>query len=189
MNFTHPWYSAGAVTTPSPLQFKKKNPKGVISTEYGEIEIRFYTDNAPRHVENFLNLARLKFFDDTTFHRVVPGFLIQGGDPMSKHPDRELHGTGGPGFSLPPEPSDRPHRRGTVAMAKVPRSIESTRDISDSGSQFYIIVEDTSSLDRMYTVFGKVVKGMDVVDKIVALPRDSNDNPLEPVRMKVRVEE
>jgi len=108
---------------------------------------------------------------------------------MSKHPDRDLHGTGGPGFSLPPEPNDRPHRRGTVAMAKVPRNEDSTRDISDSGSQFYIIVQDTSSLDRMYTVFGKVVKGMDVVDQIADLPRDSRDNPLEPVRMRVRAEE
>ncbi|MDH5699656.1 MAG: peptidylprolyl isomerase, partial [Nitrospirota bacterium] len=118
-----------------------------------------------------------------------PDFLIQGGDPMSKQPDRSLHGTGGPGFSLPPEPNDRPHRRGTVAMAKVPRNEDATRDISDSGSQFYIIVQDTSSLDRMYTVFGRVVKGMDVVDQIAALPRDSRDNPLEPVKMKVRSEE
>ncbi len=177
------------MTTLSPLQFKKKNPKVIISTKYGDIEIRFYTDNAPRHVENFLNLTKLKFFDGTTFHRVLPKFLIQGGDPMSKHPNRDLHGTGGPGFSLPPEPSDRPHRRGTVAMAKVPRNEDSTRDISDSGSQFYIVVEDTSSLDRMYTVFGKVVKGMDVVDQIVALPRDSRDNPLESVPMKVRAED
>lgn len=177
------------MTTPSPLQFKKKNPKAIISTKYGDIEIHFYTDDAPRHVESFLNLIRLKFYDDTTFHRVVPDFLIQGGDPMSKQPDRSLHGTGGPGFSLPPEPNDRPHRRGTVAMAKVPRNEDATRDISDSGSQFYIIVQDTSSLDRMYTVFGRVVKGMDVVDQIAALPRDSRDNPLEPVKMKVRSEE
>ena len=176
-------------TSPPSLQFKKKNPKAIISTKFGDIEIRFFTDNAPRHVENFLNLIRLKFFDDTTFHRVLPGFLIQGGDPMSKQPDRDLHGTGGPGFSLPPEPSDRPHRRGTVAMAKVPRSEDSTRDIFDSGSQFYIVVEDTSSLDRMYTVFGKVVKGMDVVDKIADQPRDSRDNPLESVRMRIRAEE
>ena len=177
------------MTTPAPLQFKKKNPKAIISTKFGDIEIRFYTDDAPRHVESFLNLIRLKFYDDTTFHRVVPDFLIQGGDPMSKQPDRSLHGTGGPGFSLPPEPNDRPHRRGTVAMAKVPRNEDATRDISDSGSQFYIIVQDTSSLDRMYTVFGRVVKGMDVVDQIAALPRDSRDNPLEPVKMMVRSEE
>ncbi len=177
------------MTTPPPLQFKKKNPKAIISTKFGDIEIRFFTDDSPRHVESFLNLVRLKFYDDTTFHRVVPEFLIQGGDPLSKHPDRELHGTGGPGFSLPSEPSDRPHRRGTVAMAKVPRNPDATRDISDSGSQFYIIVEDTSSLDRMYTVFGRVVKGMEVVDQIAALPRDSKDNPLETVKMKVRSEE
>jgi len=74
-------------------------------------------------------------------------------------------------------------------MAKVPRNADATRDVSDSGSQFYIIVEDTSSLDRMYTVFGRVVKGMDVVDQIAALPRDSRDNPLEPVQMKVRAED
>lgn len=177
------------MTTPSPLEFKKKNPKAIISTKFGDIEIRFYMEDAPRHVESFLNLVSLKFYDDTTFHRVVPEFLIQGGDPLSKHPERELHGTGGPGFSLPPEPSDRPHRRGTVAMAKVPRNPDATRDISDSGSQFYIIVEDTSSLDRMYTVFGRVVKGMEVVDQIVDLPRDSRDNPLESVRMKIRAED
>jgi cyclophilin family peptidyl-prolyl cis-trans isomerase len=177
------------VSDSSSFQFKKKNPKAIISTKFGDIEIRFYTDLAPRHVENFLNLGKLKFYDGTTFHRVVPGFLIQGGDPLSKNPERELHGTGGPGFSLPPEPSDQPHRRGTVSMAKVPRNQDTTRDVSDSGSQFFICVEDSSSLDRTYSVFGKVSKGMNVVDKIVALPRDEHDNPLEPVPMTVRVEE
>ncbi len=177
------------MTEPLSNQFQKKNPKAVISTALGDIEIRFYTDDAPRHVESFLNLAKLKFFDGLSFHRVVPGFLIQGGDPQSKNPDRSLHGTGGPGFSLPPEPSDRPHRRGSVSMAKVPRTEDSTRDIADSGSQFFICVEDQGSLDRRYSVFGKVVRGMDVVDQIVAGERDDRDNPLEPVRMKVRAEE
>ncbi len=161
----------------------------MISTALGDIEIRFFTDDAPRHVESFLNLAKLKFFDGLSFHRVVPGFLIQGGDPQSKNPDRSLHGTGGPGFSLPPEPSDRPHRRGCVSMAKVPRTEDSTRDIADSGSQFFICVEDQGSLDRRYSVFGKVVRGMDVVDQIVAGERDDRDNPLDPVRMKIRAEE
>ncbi len=178
-----------AVSISPPVQFQKKNPKAVISTELGDIEIRFFTDDAPRHVENFLNLARLKFFDGTSFHRVIPGFLIQGGDPQSKNPNRSLHGTGGPGFSLPPETSDRPHRRGTVSMAKVPRSEDSSRDIADSGSQFFICVEDQGSLDRTYSVFGKVVKGMDVVDQIVASPRDERDNPVDPVRMTIRAEE
>ncbi len=177
------------MSTPPTVQFTKKNPKAIISTKLGDIEIRFYTEDAPRHVENFLNLAKLKFFDGTSFHRIIPRFLIQGGDPMSKEPDRDLHGTGGPGFTLPPEPSDRPHRRGTVSMAKVPRDEDSTRDISDSGSQFFIIVEDTSSLDRMYTVFGRIVKGMDIVDQMVAAPRDERDNPLEPITMTIRAEE
>ena len=177
------------VSTPPTFQFQKKNPKVVLSTALGDIEIRFYTDDAPRHVESFLNLTKLKFFDGTSFHRVIPGFLIQGGDPLSKEPNRSLHGTGGPGFSLPPETSDRPHRRGSISMAKVPRSEESTRDVSDSGSQFFICVEDQGSLDRTYSVFGKVVKGMDVVDQIVAGPRDDRDNPLDPVRMTIRGEE
>lgn len=171
------------------MNFKKKNPKVVISTKYGDMEIRFFPDTAPRHVENFMNLAKMKFYDGTTFHRVVPGFIIQGGDPMSKQADRSLHGTGTPGYTLTPEPSDRPHRRGTVSMAKVPRSVEMTRDINDNGSQFFICVQDAGSLDRTYTVFGKVVKGMETADKIAALPRDEHDNPHEPVTMTVRVVE
>ncbi len=171
------------------ITFKKKNPTVVISTKFGDITIRFYTDIAPRHVDNFLNLAKIGFYDGTTFHRVVPGFIIQGGDPLSKEPDRSLHGQGGPGFTLNPEPSDQPHRRGTVSMAKVPRNEDRTRDVSDNGSQFFICVEDNSSLDRTYSVFGKVMRGMDVVDKIVAVPRDEKNNPLDPVTMTVTVVE
>ena len=173
----------------APLTFKKKNPKVVISTKFGSITIQFYTDVAPRHVDNFLNLAKIGFYNGTTFHRVLPGFIIQGGDPLSKEPDRTLHGTGGPGFGLTPEPSDQPHRRGTVSMAKMPRNEDRTRDVNDNGSQFFICVEDTSSLDRTYTVFGKVRKGMDVVDQIVAVERDPQDNPLEPVTMTIDVVE
>lgn len=177
------------MSDPATFQFKKKNPKAIISTRLGDIEIRFFTDDAPRHVENFLNLIKLKFYDGLSFHRIIPGFIIQGGDPLSKEPDRSLHGTGGPGFSLPPETSDRPHRRGAVSMAKVPRNEDSTRDIADSGSQFFICVEDQGSLDRRYTVFGRVTKGMNVVDAIVAQERDDRDNPLDPVRMTVTAEE
>ena len=177
------------VTDPPPIQFTKKNPKATISTPFGKIELRFFTDDAPRHVENFINLARMNFFNGTTFHRVIPKFLIQGGDPFSKNPDRTLHGTGGPGYTLPPEPSDRPHRRGTLSMAKIPRSADTTRDPTDNGSQFFICVEDSGSLDRNYTVFGKVVRGMDVVDKISEVQRDERDNPLKPVTMTVTVEE
>ncbi|MCA9474081.1 MAG: peptidylprolyl isomerase [Nitrospirales bacterium] len=173
----------------SNLQFRKKNPKATISTKLGKIEIRFLTDAAPRHVENFINLAKIKFYDGTTFHRVIPGFLIQGGDPLSKKSDRSLHGTGSPGYSIPPETSDHPHRRGALAMAKVPRNEDRTRDVNDNGSQFFICVEDSGSLDRMYTVFGKVIRGMNVVDQIVAGPRDDRDNPLDPIKMTVTVEE
>ena len=172
---------------PTPLTFKRKNPKVLISTKFGEITIGFYSDVAPSHVENFLKLAKIQFYDGTTFHRVVPGFIIQGGDPLSKDPDRSLHGTGGPGFSLSPEPSDQPHRRGIVSMAKMPRNEDRTRDVTDNGSQFFICVEDNSSLDRTYSAFGKVMKGMDVVDQIVAVERDERDNPLQPVEMTVRV--
>ncbi len=171
------------------MEFKKIDPRVTISTRFGEITIRFYAGEAARHVDNFIKLIKLGFYDGTTFHRVVPGFLIQGGDPLSKLPDRSLHGTGSPGYFLPPETSDRPHKRGAVGMAKVPRESNSTRDFNDSGSQFFISVNDNSGLDRMYTVFGEVFRGMDVVDKIVAVPRDERDNPLEPIAMTVRLKE
>ncbi|MEW6543590.1 MAG: peptidylprolyl isomerase [Nitrospirota bacterium] len=171
------------------MQFQKKNPRVVISTKFGEMLIRFYPEDAPRHVDNFLNLAKMGFYDGLAFHRVVPGFIIQGGDPLSKNPDRSLHGTGGPGYWLSPEPNDRPHKRGALSMAKVPRESNSTRDFNDSGSQFFICVKDSSGLDRMYTVFGEVFRGLDVIDKIVAVQRDERDNPIAPVEMRITVKE
>jgi peptidyl-prolyl cis-trans isomerase B (cyclophilin B) len=171
------------------MEFKKIDPRVTITTRFGEIKIRFYAGEAARHVENFINLVKMGFYNGTTFHRVVPGFIVQGGDPLSKNPDRSLHGTGSPGYFLPPETSDRPHKRGAVGMAKVPRESNSTRDFNDSGSQFFINVNDNSGLDRTYTVFGEVFRGMDVVDKIVAAPRDERDNPIEPITMTVTVKE
>jgi peptidyl-prolyl cis-trans isomerase B (cyclophilin B) len=171
------------------LQFQKIDPRVTITTKFGEIKIRFYPDDAPRHVENFLKLAKMGFYDGTSFHRVVPGFIIQGGDPLSKNPDRSLHGTGSPGYWLNPETSDRPHKRGAIGMAKVPRESNSTRDPNDNGSQFYICVADSSGLDRTYTVFGEVFRGMEVVDKIVAVPRDEFDNPLQAIPMTLKVKE
>src|SRR5881396_3360578 len=97
----------------SVMKFEKKNPRAVISTKYGEM------------VDNFIALAKMGFYNGTTFHRVVPGFMIQGGDPLSKNPDRELHGTGGPGYWLNPEPNDRPHKRGALSTAKMPRESNS----------------------------------------------------------------
>ena len=106
-----------------------------------------------------------------------PALSFKAATRSAKDPDRSLHGTGGPGFSLIPEPSDQPHRRGTVSMAKMPRNDDRTRDVNDNGSQFFICVEDNSSLDRTYTVFGKVMNGLDVVDQIAAVNRDAMDNP------------
>ena len=171
------------------LQFEKKNPRAVISTKFGDMLIKFYPEDAPRHVQNFIDLAKMGFYNGLRFHRVIPGFMIQGGDPMSKQPEREMHGTGGPGYALPPEPNDRPHKRGALSMAKIPRESNSTRDFNDSGSQFFICVADSSGLDRRYTVFGEVYRGIEVADKIVALPRDEHDNPFEDVDIRVTVKE
>jgi len=171
------------------MQFQKKDPRITITTRLGDIKIRLYSDAAPRHVENLLNLVKIGFYDGTTFHRVVPGFIIQGGDPLSKHPDRLLHGTGGPGYFLSPETSDYPHKRGALSMAKMPRESNSTRDFNDNGSQFFICVDDNSGLDRRYTVFGEVFRGIEVVDKIVSVPRDERDNPLEPIFITMSAKE
>jgi len=171
------------------MQFQKKDPRITITTRLGDIKIRLYSDAAPRHVENLLNLVKIAFYDGTTFHRVVPGFIIQGGDPLSKHPDRLLHGTGGPGYFLSPETSDYPHKRGALSMAKMPRESNSTRDFNDNGSQFFICVDDNSGLDRRYSVFGEVFRGIEVVDKIVSVPRDERDNPLQPIIITMSAKE
>jgi cyclophilin family peptidyl-prolyl cis-trans isomerase len=149
----------------------------VIETTKGTIEITFMDDKAPGHVKNFKDLANKKFYDGTTFHRVIPGFMIQGGDPNSKSPDKSSHGTGGPGYSIKAEFNDVSHKRGIVSMAR-------SSDPNSAGSQFYIVVKDSAFLDGQYTVFGKVIKGMDVVDQIVNAPRDRRDNPNERIEMK-----
>jgi peptidyl-prolyl cis-trans isomerase B (cyclophilin B) len=174
---------------PLGITFEKKDPRAIISTKFGDMTIKLYPGDAPRHVENFIKLAKMGFYNGVLFHRAVPGFLIQGGDPLSKTPDRTLHGTGGPGYWLNPEPSDRPHKRGAVSMAKMPRESNSTRDFNDNGSQFFICVADSSGLDRRYSIFGEVIRGMEVADKIAGLSRDERDHLLEPVEMIVIVKE
>jgi peptidyl-prolyl cis-trans isomerase B (cyclophilin B) len=144
----------------------------VLHTNLGDITVRFFPDKAPKHVEAFKKLTRDGFYDGTRFHRVIPGFMIQGGDPNSKSSDRGRHGTGGPGYQLPAEFNDIPHTRGIVSAAR-------TSDPNSAGSQFFLMVARAPHLDNQYTVYGEVVDGMDVVDKIVALRRDSRDNPLE----------
>jgi len=156
--------------------------RAVIETKFGEMEIEFLPDKAPGHVKNFLDLAGKGFYDGTTFHRVIPGFMIQGGDPNTKDAkgSRDRHGTGGPGHSVKAEFNDTPHTRGVVSMAR-------SSDPNSAGSQFFVCVKDSNFLDRQYTAFGRVVRGMEVADKIVNSPRDARDNPNERVEMKVRV--
>ncbi|MEM7027013.1 MAG: peptidylprolyl isomerase [Pseudomonadota bacterium] len=152
----------------------------VIETSFGNIELRLYEDVAPGHVENFIKLAKQGFYDGTIFHRVIPGFMIQGGDPNTKGSDKSQYGIGGPGYSIDAEFSQRSHKRGILSMAR-------SRDPNSAGSQFFIVVADSTFLDGQYTVFGEVISGMEVADQIVSQKRDARDNPLARVEMKIRV--
>jgi len=152
----------------------------VIETKFGKIEVQFFEDKAPGHVKNFKDLAKKGFYDGTIFHRVIPGFMIQGGDPNTKSDDRSNHGMGGPGYSIKAEFNDTPHKRGILSMAR-------SSDPNSAGSQFYIVVKDSAFLDGQYTAFGKVLSGMTVADQIVNAPRDRKDNPNERIEMKVKV--
>jgi len=158
----------------------------VIRTRLGEIVLETDPSAAPLTSKNFLKLAEEGFYNQTTFHRVIPDFMIQGGDPNSKSSDRSLHGRGDPGYTIPAE-IKKPNLRGSVATARLGDQVNPKKE--SSGSQFFINVKDNSFLDGQYTVFGKVIKGMDVVDKIVAVRRDRNDNPLERVEMTVTLVE
>jgi peptidyl-prolyl cis-trans isomerase B (cyclophilin B) len=159
-----------------------KAPKAVIKTKFGEMEIVFFSEKAPKHVENFLSLAKSGFYNGTIFHRVIPGFMIQGGDPNTKDLNKpETYGMGGPSHRLKAEFNDIPHRRGILSMAR-------TNDPNSAGSQFFIVVKDSNFLDGQYTAFGEVVKGMEVADKIVGLPRNARDLPSERVEITVVVE-
>ena len=158
-------------------------PHAIIQTKFGNIELRFFPEAAPGHVNNFLELAKKGFYDGTTFHRVIPGFMIQGGDPNSKSPDeRHMHGMGGPGYTIKAEFNEKPHKRGALSMAR-------SAHPDSAGSQFFICVADASFLDRQYSVFGEVVSGIEVVDTIVNQARDAKDNPLDRIEMKVSVVE
>ena len=168
----------------------------VISTKFGDIKLEFFDEIAPKHVESFKLHAQNGYYDGTIFHRVIPGFMIQGGDPLSKSEDKSRHGTGGNAakyfgigdensestWDLPAEFSATPHERGILSMAR-------SQNPDSGGSQFFICVADARFLDNQYTVFGKVVSGMDVVDSIVNTPRDARDNPDDRIEMKVKLED
>ncbi len=156
--------------------------KAIISTRHGDITLEFLPEIAPLHVENFLELAKSGFYDKTLFHRVIPDFMIQGGDPNSKDADKRLHGTGGSGKNLKAEFSDTPHVRGILSAAR-------SASPNSASSQFFIVVKDSPHLNKQYTAFGRVTEGLDVVDKIVAEESDHRDNPLEAVEITVKVVE
>lgn len=160
---------------------KGKAPRAILKTKFGEMEIVFFPELAPKHVESFLSLAKKGYFNGTIFHRVIPGFMIQGGDPNTKDPSkRSAYGTGGPGYTVPAEFNKIPHERGILSAAR-------TADPNSAGSQFFIMVAKSPHLDGQYTVFGEVVKGIEVADKVVGQPRDRRDMPLERIEMTVEV--
>ncbi len=157
-----------------------KKTRVIIHTRFGDIRLRFFPEVAPNHVYNFITLAKKGFYDGTIFHRIIPGFVIQGGDPNTKTPNRASYGLGGPGYTLKAEFNSKPHKRGTLSMAR-------KADPDSAGSQFFICVAPAPHLDGKYTVFGEVEKGMDVVDKIVSQPRDWRDIPLKRIEIKMEV--
>lgn len=161
---------------------KMSETKAVIETRLGNIELKFFPELAPNHVNNFIELGKKGFYDGTIFHRVIPGFMIQGGDPNTRETDRSRHGMGGPGFNVKAEFNSKSHKRGILSMAR-------SQDPDSAGSQFFICVADAPFLDRQYTVFGEVTSGMEAVDKIVGQPRDKRDNPNDRVEMKVKIVE
>jgi len=147
----------------------------ILKTSQGDVTVRFFYDKAPGHVKNFIDLSAKGFYDGTLFHRVIPDFMIQGGDPYTKHPETPTtrYGTGGnkdasgAPVNVKAEFNDTPHRRGILSMARASNP-------DSASSQFFIVVKDSPFLDRQYTAFGEVVKGLEVVDKIVA---ESNYDP------------
>lgn len=145
----------------------------VIKTSEGEMVLEFWPEVAPGHVENFKKLAKKGFYDGTCFHRVIKGFMIQGGDPLTKDEANQARwGTGGPGYAIKAEFNDRPHVRGVLSMAR-------SQDPNSAGSQFFICHGEPRFLDRQYTAFGKLIKGDDVLEKIATTPTQPGDRPVK----------
>ena len=176
------------------MTYEKENDVAVISTNFGDMVVEFYPDIAPMHVDSFIALINEEYFNGTTFHRVIPGFMIQGGDPNSRNENRATHGTGGRAgkffglgneedpstWLIPQEFSDRPHVKGILSMAR-------TNDPNSASSQFFVCHDNANFLDNNYTVFGKVIDGLDIIDQIANVAKDQNDNPLERVEMSIRI--
>lgn len=162
-----------AATADAKQETNKVNDKevAVIKTTEGEMVIEFWPDVAPKTVENFKTLAKKGFYDGTAFHRVIKGFMIQGGDPLTKDPSKEgSWGTGDPGYKIKAEFNDRPHDKGVISMARGGHP-------DSAGSQFFIVHKRAPHLDRQYTAFGKLIKGDDVLEKIATTPTHPQDRP------------
>jgi peptidyl-prolyl cis-trans isomerase B (cyclophilin B) len=163
------------------ISVAKRAPKNgeevaVLETEMGKIVLMFFPDKAPKHVENFKKLVKSGFYNGTKFHRTIPGFMIQGGDPNTKSSDRGSWGMGGPDHSVKAEFNDIHHAIGVLSMAR-------SQDPDSAGSQFFIMVGDAPFLDKQYTAFGKVVKGQEVAGKIVSQPAEG-ELAVNPVAIK-----
>ena len=161
----------------TPLDYA--NTLATLQTDMGDITVKFFYDKAPHHVQNFVDLAASGFYDGTFFHRVIPGFMIQGGDPNTKGPEDPMHpyGTGGSGKNINAEFNDVSHKRGILSMAR-------SQNPNSASSQFFIVVKDSTFLDNQYSAFGEVVSGMEVADKIANAPRGANDRPNQPIHIK-----
>ena len=157
----------------------------VLETSLGRMVIELDDVAAPRTCGNFRKLVSDGFYNHTTFHRVIPNFIIQGGDPISKTDDRVNYGQGDPGYTLPAEIQLK-HIAGAVAMARLPDSVNPQRE--SNGSQFFICVSDCPSLDDQYTVFGHVISGLQTADKIANQPRDKRDDPVDRIEMEAHLE-
>ena len=156
------------------------NGAAIITTNFGNIEVEFYPQDAPKTVENFKQLANRGFYNGLIFHRIVPDFVIQGGDPNTRDVNnKDKWGTGGPGWNIKAEFNKNKHSRGALSMAR-------SQDPHSAGSQFFIVLKDSNFLDGQYTVFGRVVSGMEnVVDEIASLKTDTRDAPIETGQAKI----
>jgi len=160
------------------LSEQMKDVKAKIVTNFGNIELEFFAEEAPIHCFNFVTRAESGFYDNTQFHRIIPNFMIQAGDPTTKTENKAMYGSGGPLVAIPHEFNEISHKRGILSMARVGDKTQG------AGSQFFICHADVAQLDREYTVFGNVTSGMETVDKIANVKRNQNDLPNDPVRIK-----
>ena len=184
-----------ALKATNKVESKPLKEVGIISTQFGDMVVEFYERAAPKHVESFKLHAKSGYYNGTIFHRVIPGFMIQGGDLNTKGENKSIYGQGGHAakfygigkednpstWDIPAEFNDIKHTLGILSMAR-------TSDPNSAGSQFFICAGDASHLDAQYTVFGKVIEGLGIIDKIVNMPRDNRDNPINRVEMTVSLE-